>query len=221
MKRKEIKTDFKNLNKVGFILSNREKRQLPSNSIGYLTRPYTYNCMYPNFDHYHLVLNLSIDGVMDVLKSFDSKIEDGEFIDTQFCPLEYEDMEIDRADFVSALSKLCLLNSYNTEKYPASVEHIIHLFGLKLKDEQNLLFDYFLQEERTTRRLKEIKLQEYVNFIRDERNKLYSNNYKVKIGKRKFMSSNGMFTRSSNLQDYLDKYLNNENPYGYTVIQGS
>ena len=35
MKRKEIKTNFKNLNKVGFIFSNREKRQLPLNSSGY------------------------------------------------------------------------------------------------------------------------------------------------------------------------------------------
>lgn len=220
MRRKEIKTNFKNLNKVGFILSNREKRQLPLNSSGYLTRPYTPDLICFNINHHHLVLNLSIDGVMDVLKSFDSKIEDSEFINTQFCPLEYEDIEIDRADFVSALSKLCLLNSYNTEKYPASIEHIIHLFGLKLKDEQNLLFDYFLQEERTTRRLKEIKLQEYVNFIRDERNKLYPNSYKVKIA-RKFMSSSGRFKRGSTLQEYLDGYLNNENPYGYTVIQGS
>ena len=114
-----------------------------------------------------------------------------------------------KEQFEQNLRELCLHKSYNNEKQPGSVENIILTDRNKYLAKQMDLLSYFLYHFQNFRNLEDIKLLEYVCFIRNERNKMFPNNYRV--APRKYIS-NTMFKRSSTLQDYIECYvLNNAN----------
>lgn len=111
-----------------------------------------------------------------------------------------------KEQFEQNLRDLCLHKSYNTEAHPGSVENIILTDRSTCLVKQMDILAYFLYYNQNFRNLEDIKLKEYVNFIRRERNKLFPNNYSNKP--RKFIS-NQFFKRSSTIDDYINKYVLN------------
>ncbi len=111
-----------------------------------------------------------------------------------------------KEQFEQNLRDLCLHKSYNTETYPGSVENIILTDRNICLVKQMDILSYFLYYNQNFRNLKDIKLKEYVNFIRRERNRLFPNSYSNKP--RKFIS-NQFFVRSSTLDDYINNYVLN------------
>lgn len=104
--------------------------------------------------------------------------------------------------FNNALKKLCIQDSYDSEKRPASVDRIIFPRSSNLQDEAKILLKYFYQVKRKSKPTKIImfinnisiethsftfwKLQDYVKFIRTKRDEMFPNDYKKKS--RKFIS---------------------------------
>lgn len=111
-----------------------------------------------------------------------------------------------KEQFEQNLRDLCLHKSYNNEKYPGSVENIILTDRCTCLVKQMDILSYFLYYHQNFRNLEDIKLQEYVVFIRSERTRLFPNNYSIKP--RKFIS-NQFFKRSSTLADYINNYVLN------------
>ena len=111
-----------------------------------------------------------------------------------------------RKQFEQNLRDLCLHKSYNTETNPGSVENIILTDRNICLVKQMDVLSYFLYYHQNFRNLEDIKLQEYVTFIRSERTRLFPNNYKIKP--RKFIS-NQFFKRSSTIDDYINNYVLN------------
>ena len=96
--------------------------------------------------------------------------------------------------------------AYTNVSYLATVDNIICANRNEVLHIQMDVLAYFLYHFQKDRNLDEIKLQEYVTFIRSERSKVAPNNYKIKP--RKFIS-NAMFSRSSTIQDYINLYVLN------------
>lgn len=117
--------------------------------------------------------------------------------------------------FNNALKKLCIQDSYDSEKYPASVDRIIFPRSSNLQNEAKTLLKYFYQVKGISKPTKIImlidnisiethsftfwKLQDYVKFIRTKRDEMFPNDYKKKS--RKFISRFGYY-RSTLLSQY-------------------
>ena len=115
--------------------------------------------------------------------------------------------------FNNALKKLCIQDSYDSEKRPASVDRIIFPRSSSLQNEAKTLLKYFYQVKGISKPTKIImlidnisiethsftfwKLQDYVKFIRTKRDEMFPNNYKKKS--RKFIS---YYKRSTLLEQY-------------------
>ena len=120
---------------------------------------------------------------------------------------------ITNEQFNNALKKLCIQDSYDSEKYPASVDRIIFPRHSSLQNEAKTLLKYFYQVKGISKPTKIImlidnisiethsftfwKLQDYVKFIRTKRDEMFPNNYKKKS--RKFISR---YVRSTLLEQY-------------------
>ena len=114
--------------------------------------------------------------------------------------------------FNNALKKLCIQDSYDSEKRPASVEKIIFPKH-SLTNEAKTLLKYFYKAKGISKPTKIImlidnisietysftfwKLQDYVKFIRTKRDEMFPNDYKKKS--RKFISR---YVRSTLLSQY-------------------
>lgn len=120
---------------------------------------------------------------------------------------------ITNEQFNNALKKLCIQDSYDSEKRPASVEKIIFPKH-SLTNEAKLLLQYFYQlksyyktqpyREHNSKLIPNMvpiyipwKLQDYVKFIRTKRDEMFPNDYKKKS--RKFIS---YYKRSTLLSQY-------------------
>ena len=68
------------------------------------------------------------------------------------------------------------------------------------------LLSYFLYCFQKDRRLSDIKLKEFTDFIRAERNLLFPNNYSNKPGK---FIRNREYNKSSTIYDYVNNYIIN------------
>jgi hypothetical protein len=112
-----------------------------------------------------------------------------------------------RVEFEKEFDVLCKCN-VNWNHTP-SVGELLTGTGNGYKGLIDSLVTYFMESHGTNRSLGEVKLQEFVNFIRDERNKKF--NYNCKVSKRKFISTyfswDYRFKRSSTLKDYYTHYL--------------
>ena len=106
--------------------------------------------------------------------------------------------------FLLAIEYQSIQDSYDSIKYPASVDRIITSGN---KDCRKLILNYFIQQS-DEKDISQIKLQHYVNFVREVRDSIFPNNYKKKS--RKFISHYPM-KRSSTLEDFID----NANKYNY------
>ena len=122
---------------------------------------------------------------------------------------------ITNEQFNNALKKLCIQDSYDSEKYPASVDRIIFPRSSNLQDKAKLLLQYFYQIKGISKPTKIMmiidiisiethsftfwKLQDYVKFIRTKRDEMFPNDYKKKS--RKFISHFGYY-RSTLLSQY-------------------
>ena len=120
---------------------------------------------------------------------------------------------ITNEQFNNALKKLCIQDSYDSEKYPASVDRIIFPRHSSLQNEAKTLLKYFYQVKGISKPTKIImlidnisiethsftfwKLQDYVKFIRTKRDEMFPNDYKKKS--RKFIS---YYKRSTLLEQY-------------------
>lgn len=104
---------------------------------------------------------------------------------------------ISKKEFIMAINYQSIRESYDSIKNPASVDRIITSGS---KDCRIIILNYFIQqsEEKDTSK---IKLQHYVNFVREVRDNIYPNNYRKKS--RKFIS-HFPFRRSSTLEDFID-----------------
>ena len=84
--------------------------------------------------------------------------------------------------------------------------------------EKNNVLLYFMQEFGNGRETKDIKFQEFVNFIRLERNKKFNVNFKVKA--RKFIANSigtrCVLKRSHSVRDYYTEYIMFLNTIPYT-----
>lgn len=103
---------------------------------------------------------------------------------------------IELKQFLIALEHQCLQENYNTITNPASVANIISSGS---NQANAILVNYFLQQHKE-KDLSKIKLQEYVTFIRSNRNSLFPNNYRIKP--RKFISSYP-YVRSSTMEYFI------------------
>ena len=106
--------------------------------------------------------------------------------------------------FLLAIEYQSIQDSYDSIKYPASVDRIITSGN---KDCRKLILNYFIQQS-DKKDISQIKLQHYVNFVREVRDSIFPNDYKKKS--RKFISHYPM-KRSSTLEDFID----NANKYNY------
>ena len=122
---------------------------------------------------------------------------------------------ITNEQFNNALKKLCIQDSYDSEKYPASVEKILFP-KYSLTNEAKTLLKYFYQlksyyktkpyREHNSKLIPNMtpmyipwKLQDYVKFIRAKRDEMFPNDYKKKS--RKFISRYP-YVRSTLLSQY-------------------
>ena len=120
---------------------------------------------------------------------------------------------ITNEQFNNALKKLCIQDSYDSEKYPASVDRILFpKYSLTNKAKTLLKYFYQLKGDTKTQPYREHnsklipnmtlvyipwKLQDYVKFIRTKRDEMFPNDYKKKS--RKFIS---YYKRSTLLSQY-------------------
>ena len=106
--------------------------------------------------------------------------------------------------FLLAIEYQSIRESYDSMKYPASVDRIITSGS---KERRKLILNYFIQES-DEKDISQIKLQHYVNFVREVRDSIFPNDYNKKS--RKFISHYPM-KRSSTLEDFID----HANKYNY------
>ena len=106
--------------------------------------------------------------------------------------------------FLLAIEYQSIQDSYDSIKYPASVDRIITSGS---KERRKLILNYFIQQS-DEKDISQIKLQHYVNFVREVRDSIFPNDYKKKS--RKFISHYPM-KRSSTLEDFID----HANKYNY------
>ena len=112
--------------------------------------------------------------------------------------------QIPLKQFLLAIEYQSIQDSYDSIKYPASVDRIITSGN---KDCRKLILNYFIQQS-DEKDISQIKLQHYVNFVREVRDSIFPNDYKKKS--RKFISHYPM-KRSSTLEDFID----HDNEYNY------
>ena len=112
--------------------------------------------------------------------------------------------QIPLKQFLLAIEYQSIQDSYDSIKYPASVDRIITSGN---KDCRKLILNYFIQQS-DEKDISQIKLQHYVNFVREVRDSIFPNDYKKKS--RKFISHYPM-KRSSTLEDFID----HANKYNY------
>ena len=105
--------------------------------------------------------------------------------------------QIPLKQFLLAIEYQSIQDSYDSIKYPASVDRIITSGS---KERRKLILNYFIQQS-DEKDISQIKLQHYVNFVREVRDSIFPNNYKKKS--RKFISHYPM-KRSSTLEDFID-----------------
>ena len=104
---------------------------------------------------------------------------------------------ISEKQFLLAIKYQSIRESYDSIEYPASVDRIITSGN---KDCRKLILNYFIQQS-DEKDISQIKLQHYVNFVREIRDSIFPNNYKKKS--RKFISHYPM-KRSSTLENFID-----------------
>ena len=102
--------------------------------------------------------------------------------------------------FLLAIEHQSIRESYDSIKYPASVDRIITSGS---KESRKLILNYFIQQS-DEKDISQIKLQHYVNFVREIRNSIFPNDYKKKS--RKFISHYPM-KRSSTLEDFINDMI--------------
>lgn len=102
--------------------------------------------------------------------------------------------------FLLAIEHQSIRESYDSIKYPASVDRIITSGS---KESRKLILNYFIQQS-DEKDISQIKLQHYVNFVREIRNSIFPNAYKKKS--RKFISHYPM-KRSSTLEDFINDMI--------------
>ena len=105
--------------------------------------------------------------------------------------------QIQLKQFLLSIEYQSIQGNYDSIKYPASVDRIITSGS---KDCRKLILNYFIQESEE-KDISQIKLQHYVNFVREIRNSIFPNNYNKKS--RKFIS-HYPFRRSSTLENFID-----------------
>ena len=106
--------------------------------------------------------------------------------------------------FLLAIEHQSIRESYDSIKYPASVDRIITSGS---KEHRKLILNYFIQQS-DEKDISQIKLKHYVTFVREARDSIFPNDYKKKS--RKFISHYPM-KRSSTLEDFID----HANKYNY------
>lgn len=122
---------------------------------------------------------------------------------------------ITNEQFNDTLKQLCIQDSYDSKKRPASVDRIIFPRSSNLQDKAKLLLQYFYQIKCISKPTKILifinniniethsftfwKLQDYVKFIRTKRDEMFPNDYKKKS--RKFIS-HYPYVRSTLLSQY-------------------
>ena len=102
--------------------------------------------------------------------------------------------------FLLLIEHQSIQDSYDSIKYQASVDRIITSGS---KDCRKLILNYFIQQS-DEKDISQIKLQHYVNFVREVRDSIFPNDYKKKS--RKFISHYPM-KRSSKLEDFIDDMI--------------
>lgn len=108
--------------------------------------------------------------------------------------------------FRKSLYILATYNDYNSETYPASVDQILFPTVKARKDSQVLLEYFFIINGAIKQQTGEFewipwKFQDYINFIRYERSKLFPL-YECRQSPRKFISHFGWYR-----SDLLSKYI--------------
>ncbi len=121
-----------------------------------------------------------------------------------------------RVEFDEAFDLLCT-KKIDWSMIP-TVSNILLAYPHEFIVEKNIVLKYFIQEFGKDRSPEDIKFQEYVNFIRLERNKKFNVDFKVKS--RKFIS-NSCFTRcvlkrSSTIYNYYTEYIMLQNSIPYS-----
>ena len=99
--------------------------------------------------------------------------------------------------FLLAIEHQSIRESYDSITNPASVDRIITSGS---KERRTLILNYFIQQSEE-KDISKIKLQHYVNFIREIRDSIFPNDYKKKS--RKFIS-HYPHVRSSTLENFID-----------------
>lgn len=121
-----------------------------------------------------------------------------------------------RTEFDETFSVLCKKKT-DWSMIP-TVSNILLAYHNEFIVEKNNVLLYFMQEFANGRETKDIKFQEYVNFIRLERNKKFNVNFQVKT--RKFISNSietrCVLKRSSTVRDYYTEYIMLQNTIPYT-----
>ncbi len=102
--------------------------------------------------------------------------------------------------FLLAIEYQSIQGQYDSIKYPASVDRIITSGS---KDCRKLILNYFIQQSEE-KDISQIKLQHYVNFVREVRDSIFPNDYKKKS--RKFIS-HYPHVRSSTLENFIDDMI--------------
>ena len=102
--------------------------------------------------------------------------------------------------FLLAIEHQSIRESYDSITNPASVDRII-TYGSK--ESRKLILNYFIQQS-DEKDISQIKLQHYINFVREVRDSIFPNDYKKKS--RKFIS-HYPHVRSSTLEDFIDDMI--------------
>ena len=107
---------------------------------------------------------------------------------------------ISEKQFLLAIEYQSIRESHDSITNPASVDRIITSGS---KERRTLILNYFIQESEE-KDISQIKLQHYVNFVREVRDSIFPNDYKKKS--RKFIS-HYPYVRSSTLEDFIDNMI--------------
>lgn len=121
-----------------------------------------------------------------------------------------------REEFDKAFNTLCKKKSNWT--HVPTVSNILLQYHREFISEKTTILQYFIQEFGNGRDTTEIKFQEFINFIRLERNKKFNVNFR--IHNRKFISNSCgtrcVLKRSHSLWNYYTEYVMLQNSIPYT-----
>jgi len=106
--------------------------------------------------------------------------------------------------FEYSLISIALESNLHSVKNPVSVEKLILGNRDKSLVQQINMLSYFLYRFQGDRKLSDIKMKEYTDFIRVERNRLFLNSYKN--NSRKFIKHEE-FGRTKTMYDYVNNYI--------------